>query len=135
MPAREGRGPGNGVIATPHSVCYLLIAALSGNDLEGTSSRTVKLANACTSRGKIQFKTALVDLLSNPEPRFTLKEITISQSSVWAQIHHLKKRNLTITDTFGAGEKSPPPVRILSQIDGGVICDIANWLAAEKEAS
>jgi hypothetical protein len=130
-PAREGRGPGNGVIASPLSVCYLLIAALSGNDLEGTSVRTTKLAAA--SKGKVQFRTALVDLLASASCRQTLKGITISQSSAWAQIHYKRSGNLTVTDTFSAGEKRPPPVRILSQIDGEVICDIANWLATEKE--
>lgn len=131
VPEREGRGPGNGVVATPTSVALLLIAALSGNDLEGTSQRTAKLCIA--SNGKRQFKGALVCLLSEPDARKTLKGIKISQSSAWAQIHFARRRNLTVSETFTTGEKRQPPVRIVSEVDGVVFDKIALWLAAAKE--
>lgn len=129
---KQGRGPGSGVEATPMSVAVLLIAATASNELSETTAKARELSETVRRRGKGRFLEAISELLGSSSKAETVAAITISRSYPHAKIVWRQGRGLRVSsggDTFDGPLRTQPPVRIMVEVDGSVVSEIAKDLA------
>ncbi len=125
----KGRGPGSGVKVTPESVATLILATLSANNLAETAERTLDVGKArSTKASKELFLDAFVDLLKSRKLAATVHQVTISRSSPDASIF-FGRTGLHIAHRFAHGSRRKPSVRIIAEIDGDVVREVADDLA------
>jgi hypothetical protein len=129
---KPGHGPGSGVEATPLTVATLLIAATASNELSETTEKTRELSDVARRRGKGRFLEAVSELLGSPSKAETVAAMTISRSYPHAKIFWRQDRALRVSsdgDTFDVPRRTQPPVRIMVEVDGSVVSEIARDLA------
>jgi hypothetical protein len=125
----RGRGPGSGVKATGESVATLLVAAISANNLSETAERMLDIAaTKSTKPNRAFFLDTVVDLLKSKERAGNVHLITISRSSAEASITYGRNK-LHHVHFFTQGSRRKPLVRIIAEIDGDVVREIASDLA------
>lgn len=132
----DGRGPGSGVKATPASVATLIVATMSANNLAETAERTLDIARAkSTKAGREFFLDTVVELLKSRKLAATVHQITISRSSADASIS-TGRTGLHNVQRFTYGSQRKLSVRIIAEIDGDVVREIADDLAkmADEDA-
>jgi len=125
----NGRGPGSGVKVSPESVAMLIVATLAANNLAETGERALDVAGATSTRASGKpFLDVLVELLKSRKLAREVHQITISRSSADASIS-TGRTGLHSTQRFTHGARRKPPVRIIAEIDGDVVRQIADDLA------
>jgi hypothetical protein len=120
-----GRGPGSGVLATPESLAFLLIAFLAQLNLADLAETTVRVGKStpvtgkkCPLTGQSTFKDALAKVLSDNRLLERVTRIKISGSHTYAEIQFRDKRRLE-TSAFD-GHKIENPGR---RLDFSLIID------------
>lgn len=89
---KEGRGPGSGVRATPHSVAMLLIAVLSADSLSEIEESTKRFAflraekGTCPITGKKTFASAIAAILASPKLANSAHAISVNRGRPSAHI-------------------------------------------------
>jgi len=133
-PTKQGRGPGTGVAATPFSVAMLLIAATAASELSETVERTRELVRASRrGNGSDFFHEHLTKILASGNAASSTKGITISRSAPRAVIRHQSGSRLTTSYIYEGRVRAEPALRILVEIDGEALRQIAADLADDRD--
>ena len=91
----EGRGPGSGVRATPHSVAMLLIAVLAADSLSEIEESTKRFAGLksgsgiCPITGKKTFVSAVAAILASPQLSGAAHTITVNRGGPFGPAAHI----------------------------------------------
>lgn len=112
LPTPVGRGRGNGLMATPATVAFLLLAILATDSLSETDERVARLADAkfagsgsaskCELTGASLLSDAVGALLADQEILKSFVGIKVSRSTMSASIYFTAKRSGTTKESvFG----------------------------------
>ena len=132
----EGRGPGSGVRATASSVAWLLIAVMATSNLSDVEARARDIAAVRPNkevRGETRarsFHEAITGVLASRTLTLLrpVAKLTVSHSTPYAEIHYAGGQKLTFASVPSRNLEPVPPLRILAEIDGEILRQIADDL-------
>ncbi len=127
----EGWGPGSGVRVTVYSIAYLLIAETATSILAGSAERTHDIAitkpvgGICPVTRARSFHDAIAFVIASERLARRVKQVKVSHSSPYAEIWFHKSKSI-----FSSGAMRQPSLRIVAEIEGLVLQNIARDLAS-----
>jgi hypothetical protein len=133
----DGRGPGSGVRATASSVGWLLIAVMATSNLSEVEARARDIAvmkpskDASGEARERSFHEAITGILTSRTMGLLrpVANVTVSQSTPYAEIEYEGGQKVTFSKNPSRGGQPAPELRILSEINGEMLRQIAKDLA------